>query len=46
MIDNVNRLHVEDGRNVAAIDYVLFYFYTFDERKDALEEAHYRLTAC
>jgi hypothetical protein len=45
MIYTVSRLHVEDGRDVIAIDYVLLYFYTLDERKDAREEAHYRLTA-
>jgi hypothetical protein len=46
MIDTVNRLHVQDGRNIIAIDDALLYFYTLDERKDAREEAHYRLTAC
>ena len=45
MIHTVNRLHVEDGRNIIAIDYVLLYLYTLDERKDAREEANYRLTA-
>jgi hypothetical protein len=39
MIHTVNRLHVEDGRDIIAIDYVLLYFYTLDERKDASEEA-------
>ena len=33
MIHTVNRLHVEDGRDIVAIDYVLLYFYTLDERK-------------
>jgi hypothetical protein len=35
----VNHLHVENGRDIIAIDYVLLYFYTLDERKDASEEA-------
>jgi hypothetical protein len=39
MIHAVNRLHVENGRDIIAIDYVLLYFYTLDERKDASEEA-------
>jgi hypothetical protein len=46
MIHSVNRLHVEDGRNIIAIDNVLLYFDTPDEGQNAREEAHYRLTAC
>ena len=38
MIHTINRFHIEDGRNIIAIDYVLLYFYTLDERKDAREE--------
>ena len=38
MIHAVNRLHVENGRDVIAIDYVLLYFYTINEWKDAGEE--------
>jgi hypothetical protein len=45
MIHAVNRFHVENGRDIIAIDYVLLYFYTFDERKDASEKGHDRLTA-
>src|SRR5271156_2605021 len=45
MIHTVSRLHVKDGRDIIAIDYVLLYSYTLDERKDAGEEAHDRLTA-
>jgi hypothetical protein len=45
MIHTFSRLHIEDGRDIIAIDYVLLYVYTVDERKDACEEAHYRLTA-
>ena len=45
MIHAINRLHVEYRRNIIAIDYVLLYFYTLDERKNAGKEAHNRLTA-
>jgi hypothetical protein len=45
MIDTVHRLHIENGRDAIAIDYVLLYFYALDERKDAGEESHDRLTA-
>jgi hypothetical protein len=46
MIHTVNRLHVEDRRDIVAIGYVLLYLYTLDERKDAGEEAHDCLPAC
>src|ERR1700679_604776 len=46
MIHALSRLHVEDCRDIIAIDYMLLYFYTVDERKDAGKEAHYFLPAC
>jgi hypothetical protein len=43
MIYAVNRLHVENGRDIIAVDKVLLYFYTPDEWQNAREETHYRL---
>jgi hypothetical protein len=45
MIHAVNRLHVENGRDIIAVDNVLLYFYTLDKRQNAREETHYRLAA-
>src|SRR5580704_1346860 len=45
MIHAVNRLHVENGRDIIAVDNVLLYFYTPDKRQNAREETHYRLAA-
>ena len=45
MIHTVNRLHVEDGHDIIAVDDVLFYFYTLDEWKDAGEETYHHLAA-
>ena len=39
MIHAVDRLHVENGRNIIAIDYVLLYFYTLDEWKMLVRKA-------
>ena len=39
MIHAVNRLHVENGRDIIAIDYVLLYFYTLDEWKMLVRKA-------
>jgi hypothetical protein len=39
VIHTISCLHIEDGRDIIAIDNVLLYFYTVDERKDACEEA-------
>src|ERR1700722_9764887 len=38
MIQAVNRLHVENGRDIIAVDNVLLYFYTPDKRQNAREE--------
>src|ERR1700691_5619353 len=45
MIHAVDRFHVENGRDISAVDNLLFYLYTLDQRKNASEEAHYRLAA-
>ena len=46
MIHPVHRFHIEDGRNIIAIDNVLLDLYALDERKDARQKTHDRLTAC
>jgi hypothetical protein len=38
MIHAVNRLHVENSRDIIAVDNVLPYFYTPDKRQNAREE--------
>ena len=45
VIDTVSGFHVENGHDIIAIDHMLFYVYAVDERKDAGEETHYRVTA-
>ena len=38
MIHAVNRLHVENGRDIIAVDNVLLYFYTPDKRQNAVRK--------